>query len=44
MRRLLGLIRPAGWTDLFLVERRTGQSRERAELPAVAVRDHEMGR
>ena len=38
----LGLVRPAGWADLGLVGRRTGQNGEGAELPAVAVRAHQV--
>ena len=35
-------VRAAGWADLFLVRRRTGQNGEGAELPAVAVRGHQV--
>ena len=37
-----GLVRTAGWADLGLVGRRTVQNGEGAELPAVAVRAHQV--
>lgn len=36
------MVGPADRTDLGLVERRTGQDREGAELPAITVRGHEV--
>ena len=37
-----GLVRAAGWADLGLIRRRTVQNGERTELPAIAVRGHQV--